>query len=152
MVCALRIVRWWQRPRDRQAAAPPIARAFKLPSADVQQQIIPLSNTPEFLTGVVRRRNTAPYRDELSRSLMPCRGGELRRRADCAAGNCAPRPGRHAGPRPDSGDRPGAEAQGHRTHARVRRTGSFGRDAAGAFSTPDWTDIAVWADPDGPCR
>ena len=56
----------------------PIAKAFKLAVGGTPQQIIPFSNTPEFLTGVIPSSNTVSNAHELSRfAEILCRGGEL---------------------------------------------------------------------------
>ena len=56
----------------------PIARAFKTAVGGTVTQIIPFSNTPQFLTGVMPSSNTVSNANELSRfAEILCRGGEL---------------------------------------------------------------------------
>ena len=84
----------------------PIARAFKLAVGGTMHQIIPFSNTPQFLTSVVPSSSTVSTADELSRfAEILRRGGELDgvrvmrpetlRAATAQAGGCDPtsRPG-----------------------------------------------------------
>ena len=53
----------------------PIARAFRLAVGGTPQQIIPLSNTPEFLTSVIPSSNTVSNAFELCRfAELLCRG------------------------------------------------------------------------------
>src|SRR3954447_9086601 len=56
----------------------PIAKAFRAAVGGTPQQIIPFSNTPLFLTGVIPSSSTISNADELSRfAEILCRGGEL---------------------------------------------------------------------------
>ena len=56
----------------------PIAAAFRSAVGGTMHQIIPFSNTPRFLTGVVPSSNTVSTADELSRfAEILRRGGEL---------------------------------------------------------------------------
>ena len=56
----------------------PIAKAFKAAVGGTMAQIIPFSNTREFLTGVIPSSNTVSNAYELSRfAEILCRGGEL---------------------------------------------------------------------------
>lgn len=127
----------------------PIAKAFKLAVGGTPQQIIPLSNTPDFLTGVVPSSNTVSTADELSRfAEILCRGGELdgvRIMAPETLRNAA-RQARRLRPDLAVGGAPMRWGTGYMLGS--KRFGPFGRDAAGAFGHTGLTDIAVWADPD----
>ncbi len=126
----------------------PIAKAFKLAVGGTPQQIIPFSNTPEFLTGVIPSSNTVSNAHELSRfAEILCRGGELD-----GVQIMSPRTLRAATAearrlRPDLavGMMPMRWGTGYMLGA--KRFGPFGRDAEGAFGHTGLTDIAVWADP-----
>ena len=127
---------------------PPIAKAFKLAVGGAPQQIIPFSNTAEFLTGVVPSSNTVSNAHELSRfAEILRRGGELdgvrvlAPETLCAATTEARRL------RPDlaTGFAPMRWGTGYMLGS--KRFGPFGRDADGAFGHTGLTDIAMWADP-----
>ncbi|MGY4708348.1 lipase LipE [Mycolicibacterium sp. CBM1] len=127
---------------------PAIAAAFKAAVGGTMQQIIPFSNTPLFLTGVVPSSSTVSTADELSRfAEILRREGELdgvqvmrpqtlrqavapvrRLRPDVATGLAPMRWG--------TGYMLGSE-----------RFGPFGRGAAGAYGHTGLTNIAIWADP-----
>lgn len=127
----------------------PIARAFKLAVGGTPQQIIPLSNTPEFLTGVVPSSNTVSTADELSRfAEILRRGGELDgvRIMKPETLRDAARQARRLRPDLATGLAPMRWGTGYMLGS--KRFGPFGRDAAGAFGHTGLTDIAVWADPD----
>ncbi len=127
----------------------PIAKAFKLAIGGTPQQIIPLSNTPDFLTGVVPSSNTVSTADELSRfAEILCRGGELDgvRIMKAETLRNAARQARRLRPDLAVGGAPMRWGTGYMLGS--KRFGPFGRDAAGAFGHTGLTDIAVWADPD----
>lgn len=127
----------------------PIAKAFKLAIGGTPQQIIPLSNTPEFLTGVVPSSNTVSTADELSRfAEILRRGGELDGVRVMAPETLqgATRQARRLRPDLAVGGAPMRWGTGYMLGS--KRFGPFGRDAAGAFGHTGLTDIAVWADPD----
>ncbi|MHA3024644.1 lipase LipE [Mycobacterium sp. BMJ-28] len=127
----------------------PIARAFKLAVGGTPQQIIPLSNTPEFLTGVVPSSNTVSTADELSRfAEILRRGGELDgvRIMKPETLRDAARQARRLRPDLATGLAPMRWGTGYMLGS--KRFGPFGRGAAGAFGHTGLTDIAVWADPD----
>ncbi len=129
--------------------APLAKKAFRTAVGGTPQQIIPFSNTPLFLTGVIPSSSTVSNADELSRfAEILCRGGELdgvrvmrpetlraataearRLRPDIATGLAPIRWG-------GTGYMLGST-----------RFGPFGRNAPGAFGHTGLTNIAVWADP-----
>ena len=119
---------------------PPIAAAFRTAVGGTMHQIIPFSNTPRFLTGVVPSSNTVSTADELSRfAEILRRGGELDGVRIMRARNPARRdegvPEAAAGSR----DRAGAAALGHRIHARVQRgSGRSGAMRLPPSATPGW--------------
>ena len=126
----------------------PIAKAFKLAVGGTPQQIIPFSNTPEFLTGVIPSSNTVSNAHELSRfAEILCRGGELDgvRIMSPQTLRAATAEARGLGPDLAVGMMPMRWGTGYMLGA--KRFGPFGRDAEGAFGHTGLTDIAVWADP-----
>ena len=114
--------RWSRRAMPTGKPLPaPIAAAFRTAVGGTMHQIIPYSNTPQFLTGVVPSSNTVSTADELSRfAEILRRGGELDGvrimrpetllRGDEGVPAAATR---HR-------DRAGAAALGHRIHAGVQ--------------------------------
>ncbi|MGE2735795.1 lipase LipE [Mycolicibacterium vaccae] len=126
----------------------PIAKAFKTAVGGTPQQIIPFSNTPRFLTGVVPSSNTVSNAFELSRfAEILCRGGELdgvrvmsEQTLRTATTEC-----RRLRPDIATGLMPMRWGLGYMLGS--RRFGPFGRDNAAAFGHTGLTDIAVWADP-----
>ena len=126
----------------------PIARAFKAAVGGTPQQIIPFSNTPRFLTGVIPSSNTVSNANELSRfAEILCNGGELDgvRVLSPDTLRAATRPARRLRPDIATGLAPMRWGTGYMLGS--KRFGPFGRDAAGAFGHTGLTDIAVWADP-----
>ncbi|MDY6997443.1 MAG: lipase LipE [Actinomycetota bacterium] len=126
----------------------PIAKAFKAAVGGTPQQIIPFSNTPAFLTGVIPSSNTVSNAHELSRfAELLCRGGELDGVRVLAPETlqAATRQVRRLRPDIATGLAPMRWGTGYMLGS--RRFGPFGRDAAGAFGHTGLTDIAVWADP-----
>ncbi|MGB5112471.1 MAG: lipase LipE [Mycobacterium sp.] len=126
----------------------PIAKAFKLAVGGAPQQIIPFSNTPEFLTGVVPSSNTVSTANELSRfAEILRRGGELDgvRVMSPETLRAATKEARRLRPDLATGLAPIRWGTGYMLGS--KRFGPFGRDGAGAFGHTGLTDIAMWADP-----
>ena len=126
----------------------PIAKAFKTAVGGTPQQIIPFSNTPQFLTGVVPSSNTVSNAHELSRfAEILRRGGELDgvRVLSPETLREATREARRLRPDLATGLAPMRWGTGYMLGS--KRFGPFGRDAGGAFGHTGLTDIAMWADP-----
>lgn len=126
----------------------PIAKAFKTAVGGTPQQIIPFSNTPEFLTGVVPSSNTVSNAHELSRfAEILRRGGELDgvRVLSPETLRAATTQARRLRPDLATGLAPMRWGTGYMLGS--KRFGPFGRDAEGAFGHTGLTDIAMWADP-----
>lgn len=126
----------------------PIAKAFKTAVGGTPQQIIPFSNTREFLTGVVPSSNTVSNAHELSRfAEILCRGGELDgvRVLSPETLRAATKQARRLRPDLATGLAPMRWGTGYMLGS--KRFGPFGRDAARAFGHTGLTDIAMWADP-----
>ncbi|MBS1692772.1 MAG: lipase LipE [Actinobacteria bacterium] len=127
----------------------PIAAAFRRAVGGTLHQIIPFSNTPRFLTGVVPSSNTVSTAEELSRfAEILRRGGELdgvrimrTETLRTATTEC-----RRLRPDLATGFAPLRWGTGYMLGS--RRFGPFGRDAPGAFGHTGLVDIAVWADPE----
>jgi CubicO group peptidase (beta-lactamase class C family) len=127
----------------------PIAAAFRTAVGGTMQQIIPFSNTPLFLTGVIPSSNTVSNAFELSRfAEMLGRGGELDgvRILQAETLRSATREARRLRPDIATGLVPMRWGTGYMLGS--RRFGPFGKDSQGAFGHTGLTDIAVWADPD----
>lgn len=126
----------------------PIAKAFRTAVGGTPQQIIPFSNTPEFLTGVIPSSNTVSTAHELSRfAEILCRGGELDgvRVLSPQTLRAATTEARRLRPDLATGLAPMRWGTGYMLGS--KRFGPFGRDGAGAFGHTGLTDIAMWADP-----
>jgi CubicO group peptidase (beta-lactamase class C family) len=126
----------------------PIAKAFKTAVGGTPQQIIPFSNTPEFLTGVIPSSNTVSTAHELSRfAEILRRGGELDgvRVLSPETLRAATTEARRLRPDLATGLAPMRWGTGYMLGS--KRFGPFGRDAGGAFGHTGLTDIAMWADP-----
>ncbi|MGU3503268.1 lipase LipE [Mycobacterium sp. C31M] len=126
----------------------PIAKAFKTAVGGTPQQIIPFSNTAEFLTGVIPSSNTVSNAVELSRfAEILCRGGELDgvRILKPETLHAAATEARRLRPDLATGLMPMRWGTGYMLGS--KRFGPFGRDAPGAFGHTGLTDIAMWADP-----
>ncbi|KGI70370.1 lipase LipE [Mycolicibacterium rufum] len=126
----------------------PIAKAFKTAVGGTPQQIIPFSNTPAFLTGVIPSSNTVSTAHELSRfAEILCRGGELDgvRVMSPETLRAATAEARRLRPDLATGMAPMRWGTGYMLGS--TRFGPFGRDAAGAFGHTGLTHIAMWADP-----
>lgn len=126
----------------------PLAAAFRTAVGGTPAQIIPFSNTPLFLTGVVPSSSTVSTADELSRfAEILCRGGELDgvriMREDTLRAAVAP--ARRLRPDVATGLAPIRWGTGYMLGS--TRFGPFGRNAPGAFGHTGLTNVAVWADP-----
>lgn len=127
----------------------PIAAAFKLAVGGTTQQIIPFTNTPQFLTSVVPSSSTVSTADELSRfAEMLRRGGELDgvRVMKPETLYAATRPVRRLRPDIATGLMPMRWGTGYMLGS--KRFGPFGRGEPAAFGHTGLVDIAVWADPE----
>ncbi|GAY13951.1 lipase LipE [Mycobacterium sp. shizuoka-1] len=127
----------------------PLAAAFRTAVGGTPQQIIPFSNTPLFLTGVIPSSSTVSTADELSRfAEILCRGGELdgvriMREETLRA---AAAPARRLRPDIATGLAPIRWGTGYMLGS--VRFGPFGRNAPAAFGHTGLTNVAVWADPE----
>jgi CubicO group peptidase (beta-lactamase class C family) len=127
----------------------PIAAAFRLAVGGTTQQIIPFTNTPQFLTSVVPSSSTVSTADELSRfAEMLRRGGELGGVRVMAPETlyAATRPVRRLRPDVATGLMPMRWGMGYMLGS--KHFGPFGRDEPTAFGHTGLVDIAVWADPE----
>jgi CubicO group peptidase (beta-lactamase class C family) len=127
---------------------PPIAAAFRTAVGGTLHQIIPFTNTPLFLTGVVPSSSTVSTAQELSRfAELLRRGGELDgvRVLRPETLYQATRECRRLRPDLATGLMPLRWGTGYMLGS--RRFGPFGRDAPAAFGHTGLVDIAVWADP-----
>ncbi len=112
-------------------------------------QIIPFSNTPMFLTGVVPSSNTVSNANELSRfAEILCRGGELDgiRIMGVDTVRTATRECRRLRPDIATGLTPMRWGSGYMLGS--KRFGPFGRDTPAAFGHTGLTNVAMWADPE----
>jgi CubicO group peptidase (beta-lactamase class C family) len=126
----------------------PIAKAFRAAVGGTPQQIIPFSNTPLFLTGVIPSSSTISNADELSRfAEILRRGGELDgiRIMRPETLRAAAAPARRLRPDIATGLAPIRWGTGYMLGS--TRFGPFGRGAPAAFGHTGLTNIAVWADP-----
>ncbi|MDX1892231.1 lipase LipE [Mycolicibacterium sp. 050158] len=127
---------------------PPIAAAFKLAVGGTTHQIIPFTNTPQFLTSVVPSSSTVSTANELSRfAEMLRRGGELDgvRVMQPETLRAATRQARRMRPDIAMGLMPMRWGTGYMLGS--KRFGPFGLNAPAAFGHTGLVDIAVWADP-----
>src|SRR3954453_21694781 len=127
----------------------PIAAAFRTAVGGTMHQIIPFSNTPRFLTGVVPSSNTVSTAHELH--PLPeilRRGGELDgvRVMKPETLRAATRECRRL--RPDIADGFAPRRWGTGYMLGNKRFGPFRRHAPAAFGNTGLTNIAVWADPE----
>src|ERR1700712_1062138 len=127
----------------------PIAAAFRLAVGGTMHQIIPYSNTPQFLTGVVPSSNAVSNADELSRfAEILRRGGELDgvhvMRPDPLGAATAQ--ARRLRPDVATGLMPIRWGTGYMLGS--KRFGPFGRNEPAAFGNTGLVDIAAWADPE----
>jgi CubicO group peptidase (beta-lactamase class C family) len=127
----------------------PIAAAFKLAVGGTMHQIIPYSNTAQFLTGVVPSSNTVSNADELSRfAEILRRGGELDgvRVMQPETLRTATAEARRLRPDVATGLMPVRWGTGYMLGS--KRFGPFGRDEPAAFGNTGLVNIAAWADPE----
>jgi CubicO group peptidase (beta-lactamase class C family) len=127
----------------------PIAAAFRLAVGGTMHQIIPYSNTAQFLTGVVPSSNAVSNADELSRfAEILRRGGELDgvrvMRPDTL--RAATAQARRLRPDVATGLMPVRWGTGYMLGS--KRFGPFGRHEPAAFGNTGLVDIAAWADPE----
>lgn len=127
----------------------PLAAAFRTAVGGTPQQIIPFSNTPLFLTGVVPSSSTISTADELSRfAEILRRGGELDgvriMREDTLRAAVAP--ARRLRPDVATGLAPIRWGTGYMLGS--TRFGPFGRNAPAAFGHTGLTNVVIWADPE----
>ena len=127
---------------------PPIAAAFRAAVGGTLDRIIPLSNTPLFLTSIVPSSSTVSNADELSRfAEILRRGGELdgTRIMKPETLYAAIQPARRMRPDVATGLKPMRWGTGYMLGG--KRWGPFGRNTESAFGHTGLVDIAVWADP-----
>ena len=127
----------------------PIAAAFRLAVGGTTQQIIPFTNTPQFLTSVVPSSSTVSTADELSRfAEMLRRGGELdgTRIMRPETIKAATKQARRLRPDIAQGLMPMRWGTGYMLGS--KRFGPFGLNAPAAFGHTGLVDIAIWADPE----
>ncbi|MEC4613216.1 serine hydrolase [Tsukamurella tyrosinosolvens] len=129
-------------------APPAVEAAFRKVVGGTMQQIVPMSNSPQFLTGIVPSSNLVSTAHELSRfAEILRRGGELDgvrvlRPETLAA---ATRQARRLRPDFATGGAPLRWGTGYMLGS--ERFGPFGRHAPAAFGHTGLTEIAMWADP-----
>lgn len=126
----------------------PIAAAFRAAVGGTPDRIIPLSNTPLFLTSIVPSSSTVSTADELSRfAEILRRGGELDgvRIMSPETLRAATAPCRRMRPDVATGLKPMRWSTGYMLGG--KRFGPFGRNTPSAFGHTGLVDIAVWADP-----
>ena len=126
----------------------PIAAAFRAAVGGTPDRIIPLSNTPLFLTSIVPSSSTVSNADELSRfAEILRRGGELDgvRILRPETLRTATAPCRRMRPDVATGLKPMRWGTGYMLGG--KRFGPFGRNTESAFGHTGLVDIAVWADP-----
>lgn len=126
----------------------PIAAAFRAAVGGTPDRIIPLSNTPLFLTSIVPSSSTVSNADELSRfAEILRRGGELdgMRILRPETLRTATAPCRRMRPDVATGLKPMRWGTGYMLGG--KRFGPFGRNTESAFGHTGLVDIAVWADP-----
>jgi CubicO group peptidase (beta-lactamase class C family) len=127
----------------------PLAAAFRTAVGGTPQQIIPFSNTPLFLTGVIPSSSTISTADELSRfAEILRRGGELDgvRIMRPETLQAAVAPARRLRPDVATGLAPIRWGTGYMLGS--NRFGPFGRNAPAAFGHTGLTNVLIWTDPD----
>lgn len=130
-------------------APPAIEAAFRKVVGGTMQQIIPMSNSPQFLTGIVPSSNLVSSAHELSRfAEILRRGGELDgvRVLRPETLEAATREARRLRPDFATGGAPLRWGTGYMLGS--ERFGPFGRHAPRAFGHTGLTEIGMWADPD----
>ncbi|MDT5311357.1 MAG: hypothetical protein QOE74_377, partial [Mycobacterium sp.] len=127
----------------------PIAAAFKLAVGGTTHQIIPFTNTPQFLTSVVPSSSTVSTANELSRfaEMLRC-GGTLDgvRIMKPETLRAATTQARRLRPDIAMGLMPMRWGTGYMLGS--KRFGPFGLNAPAAFGHTGLVDIAIWADPE----
>jgi CubicO group peptidase (beta-lactamase class C family) len=126
-----------------------MAAAFKLAIGGTTHQIIPFTNTPQFLTSVVPSSSTVSTADELSRfAELLRRGGELDgvRVMSPETLRAATKQARRLRPDISVGLKPLRWGTGYILGS--KRFGPFGLDAPAAFGHTGLVHIAMWADPE----
>ena len=127
----------------------PIAKAFKMAVGGTLAEIIPFSNTPLFLTGIVPSSNLVSTADEMSRfAEILVRGGELDgvRVMRPETLRAATKECRRL--RPDIADGFAPRRWGTGYMLGNKRFGPYGRNSPAAFGNTGLTNIALWADPE----
>lgn len=127
----------------------PVAAIFKRAIGGTTHQVVPLTNRPEFLTGVMPSSNTVSTADELSRfAEIWCRGGELDgvRIMRPETLRAATRQCRRMRPDVATGLLPMRWGTGFMLGG--KRFGPFGHDNPAAFGHTGLVNIAFWADPE----
>jgi CubicO group peptidase (beta-lactamase class C family) len=127
----------------------PMAAAFKLAIGGTTHQIIPFTNTPQFLTSVVPSSSTVSTAEELSRfAELLRRGGELDgvRVMSPETLRAATKQARRLRPDISVGLKPLRWGTGYILGS--KRFGPFGLDAPAAFGHTGLVHIAMWADPE----
>ncbi|TWS19801.1 beta-lactamase family protein [Tsukamurella asaccharolytica] len=130
-------------------APPAVEAAFRKVVGGTMQQIVPMSNSPQFLTGIVPSSNLVSTAQELSRfAEILRRGGELDgvRVLEPETLAAATRQARRLRPDFATGGAPLRWGTGYMLGS--ERFGPFGRHAPAAFGHTGLTEIAMWADPE----
>lgn len=128
---------------------PVVAQIFRKAIGGTVHEMIPVTNTPFFLTTVIPSSNTVSTANELSRfAEIWCRGGELDdvRVMQPETLRGAVTESRRLRPDFAVGLRPARWGTGFVLG--TNRFGPFGRDAPAAFGHLGLVNIAVWADPE----
>ena len=127
----------------------PIAAVFRKAIGGTTHQIIPFTNTPLFLTGVMPSSNTVSTADELSRfAEIWRRGGELDGVRVMQAETLRAAVTECRRLRPDVGTGLVPLRWGTGFMLGSKRFGPFGRNAPAAFGHLGLVNIAIWADPE----
>ncbi|WP_319452780.1 MULTISPECIES: lipase LipE [unclassified Mycobacterium] len=128
---------------------PPIAAAFKTAIGGTTHQIIPFTNTAQFLTSVVPSSSTVSTADELSRfAELWRRGGELDGVRVMSAATLREATVQRRRLRPDVATGLVPLRWGTGFMLGSKRFGPFGLDAPAAFGHTGLVNIAMWADPE----
>lgn len=128
---------------------PPIARAFKLAIGGTTHRMIPFTNTPRYLTGVLPSSNTVSNAAELARfAEIWRRGGELDGVRVMSPETLRAATAESRRLRPDISVGLAPLRWGTGFQLGTKRFGPFGLDAPAAFGHTGLVHIAVWADPE----
>lgn len=128
---------------------PPIARAFKLAIGGTTHRMIPFTNTPRYLTGVLPSSNTVSNAAELARfAEIWRRGGELDGVRVMSPETLRAATAESRRLRPDISVGLAPLRWGTGFQLGTMRFGPFGLDAPAAFGHTGLVHIAVWADPE----